>query len=241
MTFFVRARKKPGTGWSEVQLNPTNLLVVEFEYTAEELKASGVREVIEAPDDNEMIFPVTGILGLKFRTTPFPSTGNEGSVSFEVGPSGSGLFKNSFLSATEDKITFLDTSYATTTPDQLLGQPLYLKTHWFAPVTEWEIKNGGSDYAVNDTGVILSNGEDPAHYKVTSISAGGHVTGIEITDQGGELDYSEGANTATESGAPQAGSGTGLSVHAAASDLTNVVGDSDLSGSIVYNLAKVKL
>jgi hypothetical protein len=65
---------------------------------------------------------------------------------------------------------------------------------------------GGSLYAVGDTGTI-NGGGTLATYTVTSIGAGGAVTGFSFTVGAG---YNTGTNVATTTGGSQPGSGTGL-------------------------------
>lgn len=239
MSLVVKARSKPGTRWREVELNPTNLLVAEFEFTPEEFKASNKRLILPALDDDEMYFPMSSLCVLKYGTEPYMTGGSMG-VTILVGDAYGGLSTNSFLGATEDFMVALNPDGFSGSPEDFLGKPMYLVTNipGIIGVDDWEVFDGGSGYAVNDTGTIIGEG-DIAHYKVLSVSSG-VVTAVEITT-GPTEDYIVNGQYLTETASPQAGTGTGLVLRPFTSDITGADGDSDVLGSVVYYIAKVKL
>jgi hypothetical protein len=84
----------------------------------------------------------------------------------------------------------------------------------------------GTGYAINDTGTI-NGGSTPAPYTVTSVGAGGSVTGLTVGLGAG---YSVASNVATTRGGAQPGVGTGLQIN-----ITEVTGGATLDITAVVN------
>ena len=100
------------------------------------------------------------------------------------------------------------------------------------PLLTASVATGGTGYVVNDTGFIQDGASEP-QYKVTSVGAGGAVTGFTITNGGSVC--TAGNTVATNTGGAQPGVGINFTVN----ELTVQLGDGTLNVTTYYSILSV--
>lgn len=174
--------------------------------------------LVAAPGAGNVISPVLFNLVYSFGTTVFGTTGTE-QLRFFGTASPNPVWAtalSAFMTATQS--TFINRAVLNLTSGEpfapgIDNTPVNLiaaSNYNAGQISTITINAPGTGYAVNDTGTI-NGGTADATYQITSIGAGGAVTGVLLTLGGTK--YSPANAVATTDGGAQPGVGTGFRVN----------------------------
>ncbi len=186
--------------------------------------------IVLAPNDDAavMLIPTGMDMSYKYQTTPYETNGgsfvvNWGPPIIPVAVPGYTFAADTTLESVSDVVKALGPLAGLIQNIDAIGKPLTLTLDAApdgAPLITIAVVDGGTGYAVGDTGTI-AGGDAGATYEVDTES-GGVVTGITLT--AGGMGYVSSSAAATATGGGQPGAGTGLTL--------NTVSAQTISGSL---------
>lgn len=225
-------------------INPGNGAILQAVYkpTPAQLAAGLLAgtTALASPGPNTVIVPLAWSFVYKFNNFAYFTTTND-NLTFQYQTPGA---PNLYATQVSSLVIAAASEYAFRLPSTTLanvllaadaqGLPLQIQggTYNAGPILTTTLNAGGSGYAVNDTGTITTGSAD-ATYIVTSIGAGGAVTGYTITSGG--THYPPATAVATATGGAQPGVGTGFKVNI----VTVQIGDGSLEITIFYGIVQV--
>lgn len=197
--------------------------------------------IVAAPGAGKIIVPIIVALSYAFGTHPYQSVsspadqmlvnyGTDVNIVMEQPPM-AGL-----LTALQSQFSVAGPAF----PNGVIQVPnsvnkamlIHALPYNVGPLLTASVSTGGTGYVVNDTGSINDGITNPL-YKVTSIGAGGAVTGFTLTSPGSGCTVQSGTTTTT--GGAQPGVGINFTVN----ELTIQLGDGTLKVTTYYQIIAV--